>query len=251
LNRNRIKHLYGPTNDLDASGRVIGQSEKDDPANRWFIGRDLNVVWDQKVLGVWQQSEAAEAAKYGVAPGDFKVEDVNGDGRYTDADRQFLGYTTPRFQWSFRNEFNLFQNFDLSFLIYSNWGQMASYNQAKNNSGFPNRQNAYVLPYWTPENPINDYARLFSSNGGASFSVYRKTSFIRLQNIALSYNLPSSLVSKAHFKSIKVYANITNVGVYAPDWDFWDPEYRNRDSNGAISTAISPRYYTFGLNLTL
>lgn len=251
LNRNKIKSLYGPVNIYDADGKLVGQAEKDDLVNKWFIGKDIDVIWDQKVLGVWQANEADEAKKYGVYPGDFKVQDVNGDFKYSDADRQFLGYRSPRFQWTLRNEFTFFRSIDFAFSLYSSWGQMNDYNQAKNNSGFQDRQNSYVLPYWTEKNPTNENARLYSSNGGASFSVYRKTSFIRLNTISVGYSLPKQLLGKVHMESVKIFANVTNAGVYAPDWTFWDPEFRNRDSNGAISTAIAPRTYALGLNVTL
>lgn len=250
LNRNKIVKLYGPVNVYDQDGKLIGQQEKDDLVNKWFIGRDIDVIWDQKVLGVWQANEAAEAQKYGVYPGDFKVEDVNGDFKYSNDDRQFLGYRSPRFQWTFRNEFTFFKSFDFAFSLYSNWGQMNDYNQAKNNSGFQDRQNSYKFPYWTAANPINDYARLFSSNGSASYSVYRKTSFIRLNTISLAYTLPRNLLQKAHIESLKVYANVSNAALYSPDWTYWDPEFRNRASDGAISTAIPPRTYTLGMNVT-
>ncbi|MBL7700600.1 MAG: SusC/RagA family TonB-linked outer membrane protein [Chitinophagaceae bacterium] len=250
LNRNKIVHLYGPVNIFDEEGKVIGQVERDDLDNEWFIGHDLDEIWDQRVLGVWQSDETEEAAQYGVYPGDFKVQDVDGDGKYSDADRQFLGYKSPRFQWTLRNDFTILKNFDLSFMLYSSWGQKASFNDAKNNSGFKDRQNSYIFPYWTPGNPINDYARLYSSNGGASFSVYRKTSFIRLNNVALAYNFPAHVLDRIKFESMKVYVNVTNAAMYAPDWEFWDPEFRNRNSEGEISTAIPPRYYTVGLNVT-
>jgi hypothetical protein len=231
------------------TGKVT-QIEKDDVANKWFIGRDINVIWDQKVLGVWQENERAQAAKYGVFPGDFKVEDVNGDGKYSNEDRQFLGSRNPKFQWTLRNEFTLFRNIDVSFMLYSSWGAKTDFNQAKNNSGFIDRQNSYKFPYWTPENPINDYARLFSSNGSASYSVYRKANFIRLNTVAVGYNLPKDLVERMKLQSLKIYANVTNAAIYQPDWTFWDVEFRNRDeSNQSISTAIPPRYYSLGLNL--
>jgi hypothetical protein len=233
----------------DDQGKLIGQEEKDDPPNKWFLGHDIDAVWDHRVLGIWQANEKDQAAKYGVFPGDFKIDDVDGDFKFSDADRQFLGFSTPRFQWTLRNEFS-YKGFDLSFMLYSNWGQLASYNQAKNNSGFQDRQNSYIFPYWTPDKPINDYARLYSSNGGASFSVYRKASFIRLNNIALAYTFPKSIISRAKIESAKIYVNVTNVGYYAPEWDFWDPEFRNRDDDGNISTAIPPRYYSLGLNVT-
>ena len=168
-----------------------------------------------------------------------------------DLDRQFLGYRTPRYQWTFRNEFNIYKNFDFSFQLYAMWGQINDYNQAKNNAGFQDRQNSYILDYWTAENPTNRAARLYSSNGQSSFSVYRKTSFIRLNNIALAYTITKAITQKAKIESLKMYFTITNVGFYAPDWEFWDPEYRNRASDGAISTAISPRIYQFGINLNL
>ena len=250
LNRNEIVHLYGPVDVIDpVTGKVTGQIERDDVANRRFIGHDIDEIWDLKVLGMWQEKEVDDAAKYGVRPGDFKVEDVNGDGKYSDADRQFLGYRTPRFQWSLRNEFS-YRNFDFSFLLYSNWGQKDNFNQAKNNNGFIDRSNSYIFPYWTPDNPRDDYARLFSSNGSAAFSVYRKTSFIRLSTVALAYTLPTTLVDKAKIQSVKIFANVTNAALYAPDWNFWDPEYRNRDGNGNISTGIPPRYYSLGINVT-
>lgn len=251
LNRNKVVHLYGMVDVVDpTTGKVTGQVEKDDLKNKWFIGHDLDQIWDLKVLGIWQQNEATEAAKYGVAPGDFKVQDVNGDGKYSNEDRQFLGYRSPRYQWSLRNEFTILKNIDFSFQVYSIWGQYNDFNQAKNNSGFIDRQNSYNFPYWTKDNPRNDYARLFSSNGSAGFSVYRKTSLIRLNNISLGYTVPKELSRKARIESLKIYASVNNAAFFAPDWNYWDPEFRNRDSNGAISTAIPPRYYTLGLNLT-
>ncbi len=242
LNRNKIVHLYGPVDLLDASGKVIGQIERDDTANRRFIGHDIDEIWDLRVLGVWQVADSLEARKYGVRPGDFKIQDVNGDGRYSDADRQFIGQRNPRLQLTLRNEFTLFKNFDFSFMLYANLGDMASFNQAKNNTGFLDRQNSYIQPYWTPENPINDYARLFSNNGGANFSVYRNTSFIRLSTVALAYTLPSQLVQRARLQSLKVYLNVNNAAIYQPNWTFWDVEYGNTPP---------PRYYSLGLNLTL
>jgi hypothetical protein len=226
----------------DASGKYIGDIEKDDIANRWFIGRDIDAVWDLKVLGVWQQNEANEANKFKLRPGDFKVEDVDGDGTYSNADRQFLGFRTPRHQWTFRNDFTFLKHFDFSFMLYSNWGQITDYNQAKNNSGFLDRQNSYILPYWTAENPTNEYARLYSSNGSADFSIYRRASFVRLSTVALAYTLPSSLLNRAKIQGLKIYMNVNNAGIYQPGWTFWDVEYGNTPP---------PRYYTLGLNLTL
>ncbi len=242
LNRNKIAHLYGPVPVFDAAGKQIGEVEKDDISNSWFIGHDIDEIWDLKTLGVWQQSEAAEAAKFKLRPGDFKVQDVNGDGTFSNADRQFLGYRTPRYQWTLRNEFTFFKHLDFSFMVYANWGQKNNFNQAKNNSGFLDRQNSYKFNYWTPENPTNDYARLFSSNGSADFSIYRRGSFVRLSTMALAYTIPTEKLSRAKIQGLKVYFNVNNLAIYQPNWNFWDVEYGNTPT---------PRSYSLGINLTL
>ncbi|MGV3642430.1 MAG: SusC/RagA family TonB-linked outer membrane protein, partial [Adhaeribacter sp.] len=242
LNRNEIKHLYGDMEDVkDANGNVIGQKEQDDIKNEWFIGHAIDEQWGLRTLGVWQESEADEAAKYGVKPGDFKVKDVNGDFKYTNADKEFLGYTSPRFRWTMRNEFKIYKNIDFSFMAYSYWGHINTFNTAKNNSGFLDRSSSYIMPYWTPENATNEYARLYSSNGSASFDVYRKKSLIRLDNISLAYTLPKQIIEKANIQNLKLYFSTRNVAYYAPDWNFWDPE----------NSGPTPRIYTLGLNMSL
>lgn len=231
FNRNKIVALALPT---------------DDPGNGWFIGKDIDVIWDYNIQGVWQQNEMAEAAKFtraAIKPGDFKLEDVNGDYAYSDADKKFLGYRTPRYFLAMRNEFNIFKNFDFSFQLLANWGQLKQYNPAKNQPGSVGfaRSSSYQFPYWTPGNPINDYARLNSGSSGTSFNVYWDNSFIRLNTVALSYSVPADLMTKLRVKSAKIYANVNNAGYYAPKWTYWDPE-----NNGP-----TPRYYTLGLNITL
>jgi hypothetical protein len=250
LNRNKVVSLYGDMTDIkDSEGNVIGQRESDDIQNTWFIGHSIDEIWDIPTNGIWQSDEASEAAEYGVVPGDFKVIDKNGDGLYTNDDKEFLGYEEPRFRWTFRNEFNLFKNFDVSFMLYSYWGHKTAYNQAKNRDGFLDRTNSHLFPYWTAENPQNEYARLYSSNGSASFNVYRDRSFIRLDNISLAYTIPPAILERAKIESLKVYFNVRNVGVYAPNWNYWDPEWETEPTN--VGPGPTPRTWSLGLNLTL
>lgn len=252
-NKNKIVHLYGDMVDVkDAQGNVIGQKEGDDTANRWFIGHPISQIWEPKILGVWQKGEEAEAIKYGQYPGDFKLEDVDNSGKINQLDNQFQGQTEPLYRWNLRQEFNIFKNFDLSMSFYSNWGHYGTYNVAKNRDGFPERVNAYVTPYWTPENPLNDYARIYSNEGGAVFNVWRERSFIRFDNISLSYTVPRTLLQKVDIANLKFFGTIRNVAYWAPEWKFWDPEqYRNPDDNNNFTNGPSPRTFTFGINLTL
>ena len=247
MNRNKIVKLYGDMVDVfDANGNVIGQKEADDIQNRWFIGHAIDEVWDIPTNGIWQSDEASEAAEFGVAPGDFTVVDKNGDGLFTNDDKEFLGFREPRFRWTLRNEFSLFRNIDVSFMLYSYWGHMSAYNQAKNRDGFLDRTNSHLFPYWTADNPQNEYARLYSSNGSASFSVYRDRSFIRLDNVSVAYTVPATVLQAANVESLKVYFNVRNVGVYADEWTYWDPEW-----DSEVGPGPTPRTWTLGVNLTL
>lgn len=234
LNRNKIKSLYG---NFDENGKEV-----DDVSNKWFIGRAIDEIWDWNPLGIWQLGQEEEAARYGQKPGDYHLEDVNNDGRLSNEDKKFLGFSEPRFRTSLRNEFNFLSNFNFSFFIYSNWGHMASYNQLKSRNGFPDRENSYKNNYWTPENPSNEWARINSNEGGATgFSVYRKKSFIKVDNISLSYTVPHHLLSSLNVRNLRVFANVRNVFSYAPHWDFWDPE----------NSGPTPRNYTLGIDISL
>ena len=59
----------------DAYGNVIAQREADDIKNKRFIGHDIDEIWDYKVVGIWQEEEREEAAKYGQQPGDVHLLD--------------------------------------------------------------------------------------------------------------------------------------------------------------------------------
>jgi TonB-linked SusC/RagA family outer membrane protein len=239
LNRNKIVHLYGAHPVTDANGTTTNV-EKDDIGNGWFIGKDINAVWDYKILGVWQTPDATEAAKYGAKPGDFKLQDVNGDFKFTNDDKQFLGTTNPRFNWSLRNEFNFLKNFDFSFMLVSSIGQLRQYNAALNSPGSVGfaRMNSYVLPYWTPDNPINDYARLNSGSSGTTINVWRKASFIRLQTASLGYTFSKKMISPLGISSAKIFINATNAYV-SSSWPLWDPQ-----NNGP-----TPRFLAAGFNV--
>ena len=239
FNRREIKKLYGDMIDIkDADGNVTGQKESDDIKNKWFIGQDPDRIWDYELVGVWQTEDATEAAKYGLQPGDFKYKDQNEDGVMTDADRIFQGYNTPRFRWSFRTELLFYKNISLSTLFYSSWGQYGSFNRAANSTSFADRVTDFVQPHWMPDNPINDYARIGSKNIGNN---YIRKSFIRWENITLSYNLPKDFAQKMSLQNMRLSLSVRNVGVFSPDWNFWDPE--NSDP--------APRSFNASLNITL
>lgn len=238
LNRRKINQLYGDMVDsTDDKGNVTGQKEADDETNGWFIGQDPDRIWSYEREGVWQLSEKEQAAVYGCQPGDFKYTDQNADGIMNNKDKIFQGYKTPRFRWTLRNELT-YKDFSFSAVLYSYWKYYGAFQRAANNYSFPDRTSDYDFPRWTSTNPINDYARIGSKNIGTNWI---DKSFIRLENVTLSYNVPKTIIQRFAVQSLRLSCSMQNAAVWAPDWNFWDPE----------SESVTPRTFSFGINVTL
>ena len=73
--------------------------------------------------GIWQTADKGLATQYGFQPGDVRLVDGNGDGKYTIADKKFMGDLAPKYSWNMRNEFKIYKNFDFSFTLYARTGQ--------------------------------------------------------------------------------------------------------------------------------
>lgn len=257
-NRNKIVHLLGQyENVLDANGNVIGQKESDYQSGGWFIGKAIDEIWDFKVIGIWQKDEWEEAKKYGQQPGDPKVwnnpaNDVhNEDGSvtivYNDADKQFLGRKTAPINWSLRNEFTLWKDLTISFNIYSRMGHKSLSNNYLNNDDDGGRMTYAAAclrakEYWTGDNPTNKYGRIDAQgpNGAKTPGMLYNRSFIRFENLAVGYTLPKKMTQKWGIERVKVSGTIRNLGTWAKDWEYGDPE------TGGLGT----RLYSFGVNLT-
>lgn len=232
-NRNKIVHLYG---DYTTDAVTGERKELDDITNQWFIGHALDQIWNYNVLGVWQTDEADEAAVYSMSPGDFKLEDVNGDGYYTNDDKTFQGYKKPVARLTMRNIVK-YKNFELGIKMYSYLGHYKNAYHLKG-AWFYDRLTYYDVPYWTADNPSNKWARIDSYS---ICDVYQNVSFVRIDNITLSYNVPQKFLNKFQIASCRLSVVSDNPHVIAPGWTFMDPEY----------DGYTPSYLSFKLNLTL
>src|SRR5205085_9532776 len=88
------------------------------------VGQPLNSIYVLKVIGFLSADDIAKnVPRYGSAEtvGDFKFEDLNGDGIITEADKQILGHPNPDWTYGVTNTVR-YQNFDLSVLVQGQWG---------------------------------------------------------------------------------------------------------------------------------
>jgi TonB-dependent starch-binding outer membrane protein SusC len=246
LNRNKIIRLWEDTGEYTLLGETHS-GELPDFTNQWFPGQALDVVWDYNVTGIWQLNEAAEAARYGLEPGDFKAVDVNGDGSYVNFDdKHFIGYTAPRHRLGFRNDVTFLGNFTASIFIRADLGHVGSYNVALNRGYESNdrwNRNVGPVPYWTADRPNDEYARLNTNIAafGGGIMIYKPRSYVRIQDISLTYNIPASLIRRAQINDMQLFTSVRNLATFTK-WPGWDPE---------SGMNPMPRTFTFGLNLSL
>ena len=247
LNRNKINRLFG---NFDENGE-----ELPDFTNQFFPGRAIDEIFDYNTLGIWQVDEAEAAAAVGLEPGDWKVEDVDGDGVYDElTDKQFIGFREPRFRIGMRNQFDFLKNFTAAIFLRGEFGQLASFRQALRQGGSDtyDRRNEVNIPYWTAENPINDFPRLITNTTvyGGGIQIYKSNSFVRVQNVTLSYNVPSAFLERYGITDARIFFAGNNIFTIT-DWPGWDPEsVGDRDNSFAIGNPL-PKRYSMGVSITL
>ncbi|MEQ1796836.1 MAG: TonB-dependent receptor [Lacibacter sp.] len=238
-----------------------------DLGNGWFVGQPLSVIYDYKKIGIWQTSEAAQAAIYGVFPGDIKLEDVNKDNAITAADRQIVGNFQPSFIAGLTNRFE-YKNFDLNVVMFGRFGQkvVVTYLSADGGAaGYPfflnSRVQQHKVNYWTPTNPTNDFPQPDAGRDGLLYTstlTYRDGSFIKIRTIDLGYTLPNSLVEKLRIQSLRVYVSAQNPFIlWAPlvrDGLGLDPEGNGTGNaigsqGGGAANVVNNRTITVGMGV--
>lgn len=221
-----------------------------DIGNGWFIGYPTSVYYDYQKLGIWQTSEAAEAATFGQVPGDIKVKDQNGDKAISASnDRVILGSPRPKWLGGLDNTIR-YKNFDFNIYVFARFGQLlrADFLRRYDPQGIFN--SSAGLNYWTPENPSNDYPRpnanlslatvLYSSSLG-----YADGSFVRIRNISLGYTIPKKALGKSFISSIRVYATARNLFTWTKSSQLknYDPE------RGGSENFPMTKLYVAGINV--
>jgi len=217
--RNNIVHLSG---ELDEDGNEI-----DDVANGWFIGQDVNEIYDFDYIGVWQLGEEDAAAamhpdKVGYGAGDPKIRDVDGDGVITFEDRTFLGNPTPDWYGGLRNTFS-YKGLELTVLFEAVQG-VTRINYFY--GGLQSRGNEINVDYWTPQNHTNEFPQpnILRPYYYQDAVRVRDASFVALRNVSLAYTLPQRLTQKAKISSLQIYVRGNNLKYFTKYVDAYSPE---------------------------
>ena len=235
LNRNKLVHLYGE--DLDGDG-----IEDDDVASSLFIGKHLGAIYGYRQDGIVQEDDAAYIAANGVAPGTPKYVDISGNGTIGSEDREILGYSSPNFRLNLSNTLT-YKNLELYFLLTGTFGGNGYYLKSNSSaymvysSMFGN--NGIYIPWWTPENKSNVYPSASFSGDGRFLGLQDRT-FLRLQDVSLSYNLHNEKLKAFGINGLKLFLSAKNI-LTITNWQGADPETGAGVSSGTypVLTSVS------------
>ena len=257
--RNEIVDLYGDEteNDID---------------NGWFKGESIGAIYDFELNGIWQEEDlySGKIGKNGTElqgwyPGQYKMTNLNpADDKVINGanDRKIIGNREANFRFTVSNTFN-YKNWGLTVMINSsqgggkrNWLMHNNYrnvNVQERTDDVRRINQSAVRQYWTPENRVNNATGVYNQQNVYS-GIYEDRSFVRLQDITLSYNFDKGTLSKmgGFIDQFQVYISGRNLYTWTK-WSGWDPEvqfFRYSDRSGQNEHNIAMRNLTGGIRLT-
>ncbi len=241
MNRNEITKLAGL--DTDGDGK-----EDDLTSSSLFIGESLSAIYDYTVDGIYQ---VGDNIPDGYHPGNYRIVDINNDGKIDENDRSIIGRTDPAVRMGMLNTFR-YKGITLSFFLNSVLGgELVNDNTLRHN-----RLTEQVDNFWTPSNPDGIFA-LYHANPAINPFRYENRSFVRLQDITLSYDLPATWMKKIGMDGINLYVSGKNLLTFT-GWNGWDPEPdmtyqdingQNRRTGSRYEDRPIMKSVTFGINI--
>ncbi len=225
----------------------LANGKFDDINNGWFIGQSQDVIYGYESNGIWQASDAAEMAKFNdnghtFTAGNVRPVDQNGD-YVIDAnnDQVIIGSTIPKYILGITNTFN-YKGFELSIFLY---GRM-KYLYNTGGEGLVGRYNQRLVDYWTEADPNSDFQKpIYSEGFGDEYFRslgYKDGSFLKIRNISLGYNLPSSVSSRIGLSRLRIYAQALNPGFVFNNVPWIDMDVRYHASNRGFVTGVNLQF---------
>ena len=265
---------------FDISGNITSYNNKivDVPGIGYFNGPQIrNVIvqrneegqsvgefYGYKVIGFFQDADdvAKSPTQTDAAPGLFKYQDVNGDGKIDADDRTYIGDPNPDFTYGFNISFN-YKSFDFSAFFFGSKGNDI-FNQTRYFTDFPDffkggiRREAAVNS-WTPDNPNGTVPKLqlaggFSSDQVTNSYFISKGSYFRSKQMQIGYSLPNNLLTRFGIDRLRIYVQAANLFTIT-NYDGLDPELQSSDINATVGYGIDQGNYPhtpsylFGVNL--
>ncbi|NTS40432.1 TonB-dependent receptor [Flavisolibacter sp. BT320] len=258
----------------------LASGQTRDEGNAWFVGYNINAIYDYKKIGLWQERDSyLSILEPGGKVGMIKVEytgEYNPDGTpkraIGPADRQIMN-VDPDFQGGFNTRV-AYKGFDLGVVgIFRGGGLLVSTIHGPN--GYLNlltgRRNNINVDYWTPDNTDAKYPNPAGPISGdnprhATTLGYFDGSFAKIRTITLGYDFNRSLIKNGDIR-LRMYFTAQNPFVFFSPFHSesgLDPEANSTGNENTASQGVnipsriltvgfntpSTRNYIVGLNLS-
>lgn len=204
---------------------------------RFVIGQPLNIGLFMHYAGIDPQT------------GTYLFEDIDHNGNINDLDL-YPRLLAPKFDGGVTNTFT-YRNWNLSAFFYVRKQMGNNILASANYAGSMSNQAIEVLGRWQKPGDITTVGK-FTSIGSLNDNYYYNfsdaritdASFVRLQNLYLSYQFGSKMATKAGIASLKLYVQGENLFVLT--------KYKGIDPEVQLLSAMPfPRIVTFGISCGL
>jgi hypothetical protein len=258
-------------------GDVFDQEAFDDPDQERINGRSgqwVNRNFGYLTDGIFMTQEEIEghpidqdeAGNSTLRPGDFKYQDLNGDGVINFRDQDLIAFASGNPEMIYAMGLNLtYKNFGMNALLQgaSRFSIRISGNAQTMFSNFSIPLTYHRDLRWQPDpdNPgvnINPNAELPAAttspgaNNGRNNDVFRKdVRYLRIKNMNIYYNLPQNLLSKIGIENFQIYAASYNLATFSSLGIFknsFDPE-EGATGNPSRNIPVT-RNFTGGIRVT-
>jgi TonB-linked SusC/RagA family outer membrane protein len=249
------------------------------PNGRLAPGHPVGAFYGYKVIGLFQ--DASDVSKSptqdGAAPGRFKYQDVNQDGKIDNNDRTYVGNPNPKFSAGL-NIGIAWRDFDFSTFLYASVGSNIL-NSVRSSTDFPQQFNnamsktvalhsaTLVNEAGQPTNILDPTARVADPKStvpllerNANFSnatvfnsyLIEKGSYLRCRSMILGYTMPAGMLSRYRIERLRIYLQAVNLFTVT-NYSGLDPELPGSNVQFGIDGGGYPnnqKSFNIGVNLS-
>jgi TonB-linked SusC/RagA family outer membrane protein len=286
FNQNKVTKLSGAATDAVYGGYnyySMGNTSFSQMPNQQLtitkVGLPFGSFYGYKVLGIFTNEAAAQQQVvngHKADIGDLEYQDLNGDGKIDQNDRQVIGNPNPKFIYGFNIRLN-YAGFDLAALFNGVAGVqlfngVKAYEQSLFQDG--NTTSQVFNDSFLGSNGLTSQPRLLSpvAGGGNALDQNQNYSsvnsyfvesgaYLKLKNLQLGYTFSNSTLKQVSIKSLRIFVMANNVFTITK-YKGLDPELGSAFTTGgainpttqgidAVTNYPQARIFSAGLDVSL
>jgi TonB-linked SusC/RagA family outer membrane protein len=223
-------------------------------AEKNILNRSMNSLFGYVADGIFKTQEEVDqhATQPGKKIGRLRFKDLNHDGKIDLLDLDWLGTSTPKYEFglnlnaNYKNfDFNVFFQGVLGRTVYDSFKRYTDFSSLWAGTNWGER----TLDAWSPDNPDSDIpaSTLVDENDEGRYSSYflSNGSYMKMRRITLGYSLKNMSV----IRQLRFYVTGENL------WTIKDTKGSNAftspDPENPGNGFARPQNITFGINITL